>query len=229
VSTRVIRNGVPDFGPWSSEPSSIALVAGRISPEKGTAAAIRVARRAGLSPLLVGDVYDRSYFERDVEPLLRTGEFVGPVSRRRLSGLMASSAVVLMPIEWTEPFGLVAAEAQMAGCPVVGYRRGALPELVVGGLTGYLVEPGDEDALVRAIAHTQKLDRSAIRARAKRYLGVERMVDEYEAALRSVGAEFGREAVLESQHLERSSLGARHSRRSSRHAGEGNPVDVGTP
>jgi glycosyltransferase involved in cell wall biosynthesis len=183
LGIHVIRNGVPDFGVHADEVSGVAVIAGRISPEKGTAAAIRVARRTGLQPLVVGDVYDREYFDRDVKPSIRAGEFVGPVSRRRLSGLLAKSAVLLMPIEWEEPFGLVAAEAQMAGCPVVGYRRGALPEIVIEGVGGYLVDPGDEEALAMATHRAPDLDRAAIRERARRDLGVERMVDEYEQAL----------------------------------------------
>jgi len=179
----VIRNGVPDYGTWSATPSKVALIAGRISPEKGTSTAIKVARRSGLTPLVVGDIYDRAYFDREVAHLLKEGDYLGPVSRRRLSGLMASSAVLLMPVEWEEPFGLVAAEAQMAGCPVVGYRRGALPEIVIEGVGGYLTAPRDEDALVAATDRAQQLDRRAIRERAIRDLGLERMVNEYEAAL----------------------------------------------
>jgi glycosyltransferase involved in cell wall biosynthesis len=185
---KVIRNGVPDFRAWSKRPPDVALIAGRISPEKGTAAAIRVARRARLAPVVAGDIYDRDYFERQIAPALSTGEYVGPISRRRLAGLMASSAVLLMPIEWEEPFGLVAAEAQMCGCPVVGYRRGALPEVVIEGVGGHLVEPGDEDRLVVAVYRARTLDRGSVRQRAQRDLGVERMVSEYEAALASVSA-----------------------------------------
>ncbi len=224
----MIRNEVPDFHVWSNEPSRVALIAGRISPEKGTATAIRVARRAGMTPLAVGDAYHREYFEREVVPVLGDGEFVGPVPRRRLSGLMASSAVLLMPIEWEEPFGLVAAEAQMAGCPVVGYRRGALPELVADEIGGYLVDSGDEDALVSAVARSRKLDRWTIRERAQRHLGVESMVDGYEANLASVGTKHVGFASLESQHLEWTGLGPRHSRRAVRHTLQADAVDVGT-
>ena len=222
----VIRNGVPDFGVSSSKPSRVALIAGRISPEKGTATAIRVARRAGLTPLVLGDVYDRRYFREQVEPILKKGEFAGPVSRRLLSGMMASSAVLLMPIEWDEPFGLVAAEAQMCGCPVVGYRRGALPEVVVDGLGGFLAEPGHEDELVSAIAGARQLDRSAIRMRAQRDLGVVRMVDEYEAALASICGESARLPAVDGQHLERTGLDPGHARRATRHTRQGDPVEV---
>jgi glycosyltransferase involved in cell wall biosynthesis len=189
----VLRNGVP-IGPPDdgAPPEPVALVAGRISPEKGTDAAIRVARRAGLGLRVVGDVYDAAYHVQRVEPLLRPGEFLGPLPRHQLASLMARAAVFVMPIRWDEPFGLVAAEAQMAGCPVVAYRRGALPEIVEDGVGGCLVQPDDEDALVAAIRQARSLDRPAIRRRAERELGLDRMIDGYEHALVTIARAAGR-------------------------------------
>ena len=224
--TRVIRNGVPDLNTWSDSPDDIALIAGRISPEKGTATAIQVARAAGLAPLVVGDIYDQNYFDQLVEPNLQHGEFVGPVSRRRLSSLMASSAVLVMPIEWEEPFGLVAAEAQMAGCPVVGYRRGALPEIVTEGVGGYLVDPGDGEALVRAVHRSRDLDRWVIRHGALREFGVHTMVDAYEAALRSVRTEAAGFPIVKRGNREPTGFDTRHSGRSGGHPGKGDTVNV---
>ena len=150
---RVLRNGVPANDGTSDGPQvhNVALIAGRISPEKGTHVAIRVARQAGVEPMVVGDVYDDGYFDASVRPVLRSREFLGAVPRATLSRLMAESKVLLMPVAWDEPFGLVAAEAQMARCPVVGYRRGALPEVVIDGVGGWLVDPDDEDGLTVAI------------------------------------------------------------------------------
>jgi glycosyltransferase involved in cell wall biosynthesis len=76
----------------------------------------------------------------------------------------------------------------MAGCPVVAYRRGALPEVVPHRVGGWLVEPGDEEALVGAVYRARGLDRARIRARAMRELGVRRMVDAYHEALLRVAA-----------------------------------------
>jgi glycosyltransferase involved in cell wall biosynthesis len=177
VRIGVLPNGVPVFAPPEVRVEARAVIAGRVSPEKGTAAAVRAARRAGLEPLLAGTVYDRAYWERAV------GVPVEPVDRRELWRLMAGSAVTLMPIEWDEPFGMVAAESQMAGCPVVGYRRGALPEVVEEGVGGLLVEPGDLDALVAAIPAARALDRRLVRESALRRLGIERSAAAYEAAL----------------------------------------------
>lgn len=184
----LLRNGVPD---WPRRPAAIApiaLIAGRIAPEKGTDVALRAARAAGLAPLVAGDVYDAAYFGRAVEPLLRPGEWIGPVPREALSELMGRSAVLLMPVRGDEPFGLVAAEAQMAGCPAVAYRRGGLTEVVQHGFGGWLVEPDDEAGLVSGIAAARRLDRDAIRRRARRRLGVQRMVEAYERALASVAS-----------------------------------------
>ena len=184
----VLPNGVRDLTPARGAIAPVALIAGRISPEKGTATAIGVARRAGLAVLVAGDVYDPDYYRDVVEPMLRPGEWIGCVSREVLSQLMARCALVLMPVEWDEAFGLVAAEAQMAGCPVVAYRRGALPEVVEHRVGGWLVDPGDVDALVEAVPLARALDRRTIRRRAQRRLGIGRMVDAYEHALEDMAA-----------------------------------------
>jgi glycosyltransferase involved in cell wall biosynthesis len=174
---QVIPNGVPIFELPRVPVADWAMVAGRISPEKGTATAIRVAHRAGLRPLVVGNIYDREYWRRQVRVAVQS------VARPELWRLMAASAVTLMPIEWDEPFGLVAAESQMAGCPVVGYRRGGLPEVVAEGEGGFLVEPGDEEGLVAAIGRALRLDRSSVRRAAQERLDIGPVSTAYEAAL----------------------------------------------
>lgn len=173
----VLPDGVPAFTPPPVSVQARALIAGRVSPEKGTATALRAARRAGLEPLLAGTVYDRGYWEREV------GVAVEPVDRRLLWRLMAGSAVTLTPVEWDEPFGMVAAESQIAGCPVVGYSRGALPEVIEEGVGGFLVEPGDLDALVAAIPAARALDRRLVRQSGLRRLDIDRAAAAYESAL----------------------------------------------
>jgi glycosyltransferase involved in cell wall biosynthesis len=93
---------------------------------------------------------------------------------------MAEAAAVLCPVRWDEPFGLVAAESQATGTPVVGYRRGALPEVVADGVTGALVAEGDVQGAASALAGAPGLDRGAIRRHAEETLGLDAMVDAYE-------------------------------------------------
>jgi glycosyltransferase involved in cell wall biosynthesis len=179
----VIPNAIPDFEITRSAPDPIALIAGRIAPEKGTAAAIRVAKSAGLEPVVVGEVCDRTYFAREIVPLLDRVRVLRAIPRQRLWALMARAAVTLMPIDWEEPFGLVAAEAQAAGCPVVGYARGALPEVVPQGEGGVLVSAGDEAALASAIPVARCMDRVAVRELARDRFDFDAMTDAYEELL----------------------------------------------
>jgi glycosyltransferase involved in cell wall biosynthesis len=177
----VIRNGVPFFElPQVDAVEQVALIAGRVSPEKGTATALHAASAVGLPPRVVGDVYDHEYWERSVRIATRA------VTRPALWRLMAGSAVTLMPVEWEEPFGLVAAEAQLAGCPVAGYRRGGLPEVVEEGVGGFLADPGDFEGLLQAIRGALRLDRGAVRASALRRLSIGPVVEAYERELGAV-------------------------------------------
>jgi UDP-glucose:tetrahydrobiopterin glucosyltransferase len=155
----------------------VALIAGRVSPEKGIEDGVAAARLAGLRPLVVGGDYDAAY-----RLTLEGIEVRSPLPRVELWRLMARSAVTVMPAKWEEPFGLVAAEAQVAGCPVAAYARGALPEVVPDGVGGFLARPDDVDDLARAIGACLRLDRAAVRAQARPRLLLDRSLDAYEEA-----------------------------------------------
>jgi glycosyltransferase involved in cell wall biosynthesis len=178
---RVLRNGVSETEVGHPPVERVALVAGRISPEKGIEHALKAARAAGLRVKVAGALYDPAY-RLDLDG----AEMMGPMARAELRRLMAASAVTVCAARWDEPFGLVAAEAQMAGCPVAAYRRGALPEVVEDGVGGILAEPDDVGALARAISRCLNLDRGQVRSSARRRLGLEAALDRYEAALSEV-------------------------------------------
>lgn len=180
---RVLFNGVSPIALPRADVEAVALLAGRISPEKGIADAIAAARAAGLEVQVVGGLYDPDY-----EIDLRRIRYLGPLPRDELRRLMARAAVTICAVHWDEPFGMVAAEAQMSGCPVAAYRRGALPEIVEQGVSGFLAQPGDVDGLRQAIERCVKLDRRAVRESAERRLGLEAALDRYESALRDVVA-----------------------------------------
>ena len=179
VPVAVLPNGVPDWETGPVEVAPIALLAGRLSPEKGIEDGVEAARLAGLRPVVAGGAYDPHY-----HPELYGALVVGPLRRRSLWRLMAAASVTLMPVKWEEPFGLVAAEAQVAGCPVAAYARGALPEVVAEGQGGFLARPDDVADLARAIHDCLALDRSAVRAQARARLLLDRSLDRYEDALR---------------------------------------------
>lgn len=173
----LLPNGVSDM-PFDGTPGRFALVAGRISPEKGIDHALQAARAAGLEVQLAGAPYDPNY-EIDLEGVRR----LGSLPRSELRRVMAGSAVTVCAVRWDEPFGMVAAEAQMAGCPVAGYGRGALPEVVEQGVSGFLAEPDDILGLSEAVLQCLSLDRRAVRASALERLSLDAALDRYEAAL----------------------------------------------
>jgi glycosyltransferase involved in cell wall biosynthesis len=81
---------------------------------------------------------------------------------------------------------MVGAEAQMAGCPVAGYARGGLLEIVEPGVSGFLSDPDDINGLAAAALAATKLDRVAVRVSAMNRLGLDASMDAYEAALAAV-------------------------------------------
>jgi glycosyltransferase involved in cell wall biosynthesis len=174
--------------PWSAAPGQGAVFAGRFSPEKGAVDAIAIAQRAGVSLDLYGDAYDDGYAERDVRAEDgRPGVTVHPATpRAMLWRVIAGAAAVLCPANWDEPFGLVAAEAQACGTPVVAFRRGGLQDIVVDGVTGFLVAPGDVDAAAAALGRIGDLDRGACRRHAEEHLDIEAAIDAHERLYRDL-------------------------------------------
>ena len=174
--------------PWSRAPGAGALFAGRLSPEKGAAEAIDIARAAGVPIDVYGDAYDAEYSREQIGPRRAwPGVTVHEaVPRPSLWAAMARAAVVLYPVKWDEPFGMAAAEAQACGTPVVGFRRGGLGEVLADGVTGYLVPPGDVGAAVDAVGRTAGISRSACRDHAEGHLDLERSLDAHERLYRQV-------------------------------------------
>jgi UDP-glucose:tetrahydrobiopterin glucosyltransferase len=174
--------------PWSATPGGGAVFAGRFSPEKGAVDAIAIARRARMSIDLYGDAYDDGYAEREVYPVSDRPEVsVHPaVPRAMLWRVIAGAAVVLCPANWDEPFGLVAAEAQACGTPVIAYRRGGLQEIVLDGVTGFLVAPGDIEAAAAAVGRIGELDRTGCRRHAEAHLDIDAVLDAHERMYRGI-------------------------------------------
>lgn len=165
----------------SSVKQDYLLFLGRFHPNKGADLAIKVAERLG-ARLLIAAPHphpdQQAYFDEQVKPYLNHRiVYLGEVAGERKSELLAQARCLLMPDRWDEPFGLVVLEAAGSGTPVVAMNRGAIPELVVDGETGYLVD--DLEAMVEAVRRVDRIDPSRCRAHACANFGVERMVDGY--------------------------------------------------
>jgi glycosyltransferase involved in cell wall biosynthesis len=154
---------------------------GRVSPEKGPDAAIRIAE-AAQRPLRIAAKVDRAdldYFNETIRPLLALPgiQFVGEIDERAKGAFLGDAAALLFPIEWPEPFGIVLIEAMACGTPVIAYPRGAVPDIVEDGVTGYIVR--DEAEAIAAVAALPLLDRARIRAEFERRFTARRMAEEY--------------------------------------------------
>jgi glycosyltransferase involved in cell wall biosynthesis len=177
--------------PWSETPGGGVLFAGRLSPEKGAAEAIDIARAAGVPVDVYGDVYDAGYSRDQIDPRRSwPGVTVHEgVPRTSLWKAMAGAAVVLCPSRWDEPFGLAAAEAQACGTPVVAFRRGGLVEVIADGVTGFLVPPDDVRAAAEAVSKVAGISRPVCREHAEGQLDLELSLDAHERLYRRVAGE----------------------------------------
>jgi len=186
---RVIPNGVPvDRITWSNRPGRGLVFAGRFSPEKGAEAAIEIASVSGERIDLFGPAYDEEYARtirrrHDGDPGVT---FHDAVPRADLWVRFAGARAVLCPSEVDESYGLVAAEAQAAGTPVVAFARGALGEVIEDGVTGFLVEPGDVEQAAVAVESVGSIDRGRCRRHAVDHLDLEACVAAHEALYASV-------------------------------------------
>jgi glycosyltransferase involved in cell wall biosynthesis len=191
-----IHHGLPlEQMPFSPTPGDYLAFVGRITPEKGIAECIAVARRVGMTLRIAAKVYDeheKQHFAEVVEPALkdRVVEFLGELGQPERDALYAGAAATLMLGAWPEPFGLVAIESMATGTPVIARRAGALTETIDHGETGFLVD--DEIEAELAIRFARELDRGSVRRRVINRFSPARMADEYEAVYREL---VGRPAV----------------------------------
>lgn len=186
------------------------VVLGRITPCKGQHVAIRVAAKAGLPLVLAGpvgpyrnqgelDTALRTNPEAGTHPDVRyfldeiaehvDGTWVswpGSLCDDERARLLGTARAALFPIEWNEPGGTAMIESLALACPVVGYRRGCLPELVDHGRTGLLADPGEEEELAAHLLEATAIDPAACAREAARRFTPEVMARRYLQLYRKV-------------------------------------------
>jgi glycosyltransferase involved in cell wall biosynthesis len=191
-SIPVVYNGVDvEAIPFGASSEDFFLVVGRMTPGKGIAEAIRIARKARVDIVVVGDVtshlpWSEEYFAKEVKPYVdgRSVRHFARLPHDELMRLMSRARGLLFPLQWDEPFGMVVVEAMAAGAPALTYARGAMAELIRDGETGHVV--GDEDEMVDALKTVEKISRRRCRDWVEESFSVERMLDGYERFYREV-------------------------------------------
>jgi glycosyltransferase involved in cell wall biosynthesis len=185
--TATVHNAIrADTFPFREGKDEFALFLGRFHPDKAPHLAIEAARAVRLPIVLAGkcaEPAERAYFDREVQPRLGSDTTMfGVADAAAKRDLLSRAACLLFPICWDEPFGLVMIEAMACGTPVVALRRGAVPEIVLAGQTGVIVDHPDE--LAAAIGEARRLDPWVCRKHVEQNFTVEVMAARYEAVYR---------------------------------------------
>lgn len=177
-----VYNGVPVHDiPFSDKKENFIMTVGRLVKEKGADIAIKVALRANIPLYIFGPVDNNSdYWEKEIKPFVDNKKviYMGMRPRKEVFQYMSKSKAILMPIRWSEPFGLAVAEAMAAGTPSIVFPQGSMQELVEDGKTGYIAK--SEEEMLARINDLDKINPSVCRTIAHEKFSIEAMVTGYE-------------------------------------------------
>lgn len=177
-----VYHGLPeDLYECRNGPGSYLAFLGRISPEKRVDRAIEISSASGVPLKIAAKVgeEDRTYFEREIEPLFDRPnvEHVGEIGEEDKNDFLGNARALLFPIDWPEPFGLAMIEAFACGTPVIAYPHGAVPEIVRNGTSGFVVENISE--AVEAVERTPRLKGKRCRRYFESRFTARRMMGDY--------------------------------------------------
>lgn len=156
---------------------------GRLDKIKGCHNAIKLAKKSGRKLIIAGNIShveeEKKYFKEEIEPFIDNTQitYVGPINDAQKNHYLGQSIALLMLIEWDEPFGMVMTEAMACGTPVIGFRRGSVPEVVEDRITGFVVDNLDD--AFKALNNINVIDRTNCRIRSKSRFDVDVIANDY--------------------------------------------------
>ena len=206
--SEVVYNGV-DLDWWGSGDGTVfrsdhnlgdaplALLAARVSREKGAEAALHAlarSRNSDLRLMIAGENPRYIPFLRHMAETLGVGERLllpGWLDVNAMRDAYSAATVTLAPSTYPDPFNLTLIESMAMGRPVIASSLGAGPELIDDGHTGYVVDPTDVaafadrlDLVTGDLAHASRLGEAGRRTASKKFsmeLQVDRTLSRYEA------------------------------------------------
>ncbi len=191
---------VPDKG-------SYLFTIGRVTPDKGQDKAIEIAKKTGSKLIIAGCVQnkpadreyfaglknsidlsveagkhpvDDDYYNRVIKPLLDCGKqviYIGEISSGHKKQWYRHARAILFPIQWGEPFGLVPVESMACGTPVIAFNKGAVPEIVVDGKTGFVVD--SMNAMIEAVYRIDSINPRECREHVRNHFSLTSMARKY--------------------------------------------------
>ncbi len=180
---------------------------GRITQDKGQDTAIEIAKQTGSRLILAGNVQNkpkdraffkrlkhsiqlvtdagkpvagRDYYETVMKPILDSDKqiiYIGEIDSAQKKLWYHHARATLFPIQWDEPFGLVLIESMACGTPVVAFRKGAVPEIVNHGTTGFVVDSIDD--MTAAVRRIHVINPTDCRKHAKDNFSIASMAGHY--------------------------------------------------
>lgn len=192
---------------YCEKPTGGFVSVGRLTAEKGFDVSMRVAKQANVELLIATwitqNVEASAYYQKSVLPFVdgKQIKLSGLLEKDERVKMYQNGRALLFPIQWEEPFGMVMLEAMSCGTPVIAYNRGSVKELVVDGVTGFIVDPDDTDrpgkgrwiikksgteGLVEAVNRIGEISRIATRKHIEEHFTLDHMAKEYERVYRRV-------------------------------------------
>jgi len=204
LGTGFVHNSIDTNHSFSDNKRNYLLSISRIQPSKGQSTAIEIAKKCGLDLVIAGNTTSKEYFQVAIQPHLSRdlskpgGEaervdfiddisnhktdgnsitYLGEVTGRERDHLMMYAKAFLFPIEVEEAFGMVLMEAGITGTPAIAFNRGAIPEIIEHGKTGFYGNTIDE--LVGFVGRVSEINPADCREHIEAHFNERRMVKGY--------------------------------------------------
>ncbi len=178
---------------WNADKEDFFLFVGRVNSEKGLEFAIRVARKANIDLVMavkMSEDFEKEFFTKEIKPLIDQYpkslllKLHEDLPREMISDLYRRAKCTLFTSQWEEPFGLVMIESMACGTPVIGLRKGAVPEVIVDGETGFVVDT--EDEMVQAVKKIDEIKPQNCRRHIEENYSREKMAENYIAVYKRI-------------------------------------------
>ncbi len=186
---------------------SYLFTIGRVTRDKGQDKAIELAKKTGSKLIIAGCVQnkpsdkaffaglknsidlfvevgnypvDNDYYCRVIKPLLDCDKqiiYIGEITSRHKKQWYRHARATLFPIQWGEPFGLVLIESMACGTPAIAFNKGAVPEIMVDGKTGFVVH--SLEAMIEALDRIDSIDPRECRRHVQTHFSVPGMALKY--------------------------------------------------
>lgn len=203
---------------------SYLFTIGRIARLKGQDKAIELANKTGSKLIIAGCVQnkltdqeffegltksinllvdvgrhpvEKDYYDKVMKPLLDCDKqiiYIGELDNEQKKQWYRHARATLFPIQWREPFGLILIESMACGTPILAFNEGAVPEIVVDGKTGFVVDSLTD--MIEAVDRIDGIDPRECRRHVQDRFSITRMANKYSELYQQIVGEYRHKAAV---------------------------------